>query len=289
MRFAELPGRRTSYGGVDRQPPGPRRCGVPPLGGARRLADARCVYANAGRHQSVDAREHAGTRWHRLSSSRLDAENSACRLFRADDQPDLLARTGACGAPNSGSDDAADDGRRATRCPRATARRCMMRRFAMVLAVALFGFVFASLTVHHVERQSLPPLAKRYVELVPQELGAPNVITGILLTYRAFDTLGEVAVLFMVAAGVGLVLGSRARRNENAPSDTPPSSRQASEIVRTGTQILVPLIAIFAAYIITNGHLSAGGGFQGGAVAASSAILLLLADPRQQFAQHFLS
>ena len=84
-------------------------------------------------------------------------------------------------------------------------------------------------------------------------------------------------------------LRSRARRNENAPSDTPPSSRQASEIVRTGTQILVPLIAIFAAYIITNGHLSAGGGFQGGAVAASSAILLLLADPRQQFAQHFLS
>jgi multicomponent Na+:H+ antiporter subunit B len=164
----------------------------------------------------------------------------------------------------------------------------MIRRAGIVLAVALLGFVFASLTVHHVERQSLPPLAKRYVELVPQELGAPNVITGILLTYRAFDTLGEVAVLFMVAAGVGLVLGS-ARRNENAPSDTPPSSRQASEIVRTGTQILVPLIAIFAAYIITNGHLSAGGGFQGGAVAASSAILLLLADPRQQFAQQFLS
>ena len=39
------------------------------------------------------------------------------------------------------------------------------------------------------------------------ELGAPNVITGILLTYRAFDTLGEVAVLFMVAAGVGLGAG----------------------------------------------------------------------------------
>ena len=46
---------------------------------------------------------------------------------------------------------------------------------------------------------------------VPQELGAPNVITGILLTYRGFDTLGEVAVLFMVAAGVGLVLGERGR------------------------------------------------------------------------------
>jgi multicomponent Na+:H+ antiporter subunit B len=49
------------------------------------------------------------------------------------------------------------------------------------------------------------------------------------------------------------------------------------------------LSAIFAAYIIMNGHLSAGGGFQGGAVVASSAMLLLLADPRQRFEQQFLS
>src|SRR5262245_2672073 len=165
----------------------------------------------------------------------------------------------------------------------------MIRRAAIVLAVALFGFVFAGLSVHHVERQSLPPLGKRYVELVPQELGAPNVITGILLTYRAFDTLGEVAVLFMVAAGVGLVLGGREQRHENPRRDAPQPTRQASEIVRTGAQILVPLIAIFAVYIITNGHLSAGGGFQGGAVVASSAILLLLADPKRQFDRQFLS
>ena len=53
--------------------------------------------------------------------------------------------------------------------------------------------------------------------LVPQDLGAPNVVTGILLTYRAFDTLGEVAVLFMVAAGVGLRARQEraARRNED--------------------------------------------------------------------------
>jgi multicomponent Na+:H+ antiporter subunit B len=165
----------------------------------------------------------------------------------------------------------------------------MIRRAGIVLAVALFGLVFVRLTVHHVERQSLPPLGKRYVELVPQERGAPNVITGILLTYRAFDTLGEVAVLFMVAAGAGLVLGRRGRGNENPLENAPQPPRQASEIVRTGAQILVPLIAIFAAYIITNGHLSAGGGFQGGAVIASSAILLLLADPRQRFDQQFLS
>jgi multicomponent Na+:H+ antiporter subunit B len=93
---------------------------------------------------------------------------------------------------------------------------------------------------------------------VPQELGAPNVVTGILLHYRALDTIGEVAVLFMVAAGVGLLLGGG--RSGESPV-TPPS-----ELVRTGAMILAPLISIFAAYIIMNGHISAGGGFQGGAV-----------------------
>ena len=68
----------------------------------------------------------------------------------------------------------------------------------------------------HRTAQSLRPLAERYVALVPQELGAPNVITGILLTYRAFDTLGEVAVLFMVAAGVGLVLEWQGRQRAAA-------------------------------------------------------------------------
>ena len=164
----------------------------------------------------------------------------------------------------------------------------MIRRAAIVLAVILFGLVFANLAVHHVERQSLLPLAKRYVELVPHDLGAANVITGILLTYRAFDTLGEVAVLFMVAAGVGLVLSARGRRNESSPGKAPEPPRPASEIVRTGAQMLVPLIAIFAAYIIMNGHLSAGGGFQGGAVIASSVLLLLLADPHRRLDLEFL-
>ena len=64
------------------------------------------------------------------------------------------------------------------------------------------------------------------MELVPQALGAPNVITGILLTYRGFDTLGEVAVLFMVAAGVGLVLRTRARRNKKSSRSDNPAAGQ---------------------------------------------------------------
>ncbi len=164
-----------------------------------------------------------------------------------------------------------------------------MRRTFVVLVVALFGLVFASLVIAHNERQSLRPLAESYVKLVPQELGAPNVITGILLTYRAFDTLGEVAVLFMVAAGVGLVLGASDQRRRRSPRKVSGSSRPSSEIVQSGAQILVPLISIFAAYIIMNGHRSAGGGFQGGAVIASGVLLLVLASTRYRVNLDFLS
>jgi len=153
-----------------------------------------------------------------------------------------------------------------------------MRLAAVVWLLLCLGTVFATVALNFRLRTSLPPLAEAYVEMVPRELGAPNVITGILLTYRAFDTIGEVAVLFMVAAGIGLLLGagsktdhvSELQREEPEPS---------TEIVRTGADIMVPLIALFAIYIMAHGHLGPGGGFQGGAVIASCVLLVLLAKP----------
>src|SRR5262245_56777547 len=128
-----------------------------------------------------------------------------------------------------------------------------MRRAVIVVLVASLGLVFASLAINHGERQSLRPLAEGYVRLVPQELGAPNVITGILLTYRSFDTLGEVAVLFMVAAAVGLLLGAAGTPERQSREADSEKARDASEIVQSSSQILVPLISIFAGYIIMNG------------------------------------
>jgi multicomponent Na+:H+ antiporter subunit B len=109
------------------------------------------------------------------------------------------------------------------------------------------------------------------------------------LTYRGFDTLGEVAVLFMVAAGVGLVLGAGAAGRGSSDAAEPEPVTQSSELVQNGARILFPLISIFAAYIIMNGHLSAGGGFQGGAVIASGVLLLLLARPDYAIDLGFLS
>jgi multicomponent Na+:H+ antiporter subunit B len=164
----------------------------------------------------------------------------------------------------------------------------MIRRLSVVVAIISLGLVFASLVIGYTEQQSLRPLAEAYIRLVPEELRAPNVVTGILLTYRGFDTLGEVAVLFMVAASVGLVLGRGQASRGVRPDDQPDGARPSSEIVQTGAQILIPLISIFAAYIIMNGHLTAGGGFQGGAVIASAVLLMLLAYLQYQPNLEFL-
>jgi multicomponent Na+:H+ antiporter subunit B len=164
----------------------------------------------------------------------------------------------------------------------------VIRRVFAALAVTLFAALFAGIAVDYAERQSLPPLAASYVRQVPQELGAPNVITGILLTYRGFDTLGEVAVLFMVAAGVSLLLAERGPRRGDPVPVEPAENTPSTELVQNGAAVLLPLIAIFAAYIIMNGHLSAGGGFQGGAIVASGVMLLLLAKPEYNVDHGFL-
>jgi multicomponent Na+:H+ antiporter subunit B len=152
-----------------------------------------------------------------------------------------------------------------------------MRRVSALIVVALFAVVFWRIVGGYQELQVLRPLAEHYVVQGPIELGAPNIVTGILITYRGFDTLGEVAVLFMVAASVGLLLKEDRATIDSADEDTP--RRTAGEIVRTGTQVLLPMILTFGAYVIVNGHLSAGGGFQGGAIVASGVMLMLLARP----------
>ncbi|EHR79619.1 cation:proton antiporter [Thermococcus litoralis DSM 5473] len=48
-------------------------------------------------------------------------------------------------------------------------------------------------------------------------------------------------------------------------------------IVKTMARATIPLIGIFGAYVISHGHLTPGGGFQGGATIAGAGILFLIA------------
>ncbi|TDN61612.1 hydrogen gas-evolving membrane-bound hydrogenase subunit E [Paraburkholderia sp. BL10I2N1] len=155
----------------------------------------------------------------------------------------------------------------------------MIRRVLVLVTVLLFALIFCRLIGSYTELQELRPLALHYVMQGPAELGAPNIVTGILITYRGFDTLGEVAVLFMVAASVGVLLKNESTAGAAAVDDDCDPRREAGEVVRTGKQVLLPMILTFGAYVIVNGHLSAGGGFQGGAIVASGGMMMMLARP----------
>lgn len=58
-------------------------------------------------------------------------------------------------------------------------------------------------------------VAPDYIERGPKETGVPNIVTAILASYRGYDTLGEVTVIFTAGIGVILLLGNwRRRRRE---------------------------------------------------------------------------
>ena len=49
-------------------------------------------------------------------------------------------------------------------------------------------------------------VASRYIEQSGSEVGIPNIVTSVLASYRGFDTLGEVAVVFTAMIAVLLLL-----------------------------------------------------------------------------------
>ena len=59
-------------------------------------------------------------------------------------------------------------------------------------------------------------VAPRYLETSPAEIGIPNVVTEVLASYRGYDTLGELTVIFTAGVGVLVLLGLRRRKRDVA-------------------------------------------------------------------------
>jgi multicomponent Na+:H+ antiporter subunit B len=166
----------------------------------------------------------------------------------------------------------------------------MIKRLFIFLMLAMLAAVFINLASHYEEKTSLSRLGQYYAENGPMELGAPNLVTAVVVTYRGLDTLGEVTVLFISAAAVSLLLRrARSSKHDQAIADISQVYKPASEIVETATQLLLPMVILFGVYVFINGHLSPGGGFQGGAIIASGTMFLLLALPESHLSRTLIS
>lgn len=108
----------------------------------------------------------------------------------------------------------------------------------------------------------------RYAFESPHEIGIPNMVTSVLASYRGYDTLGEVTVIFTAAVAVATLMGHG--------SDTRSFSGEGMEhhlILRINAKLLLPMILLFALYVQFHGDYGPGGGFQAGVIFAAGFIL----------------
>ena len=154
---------------------------------------------------------------------------------------------------------------------------------AVVSCVALIAILLVAVSY-------LPPIGSadnpvnnevsaKYIEDGMQDTGAVNIVTGMILDYRAFDTFGESNVLFIATCTVLIMLRNDKKKGKHsAEAEEKRDSYyepKSDSILQKITLVLFPIIVIFGIYVILNGHLSPGGGFSGGAIIGAGLILYL--------------
>ncbi|GAB3381242.1 Na(+)/H(+) antiporter subunit B [Azotobacter armeniacus] len=107
----------------------------------------------------------------------------------------------------------------------------------------------------------LPALAQRHLA----DSGVSHPVTAVLLNFRAWDTLLELAVLLLA------LLGAR----QLGPARFVVSSPWP--LLQAWSRILAPLLVMVGGYLLWRGSHAPGGAFQAGALLAAALVLLRLA------------
>jgi multicomponent Na+:H+ antiporter subunit A len=125
--------------------------------------------------------------------------------------------------------------------------------------------------------------------------GGANVVNTILVDFRALDTLGEIAVLAVAAAGMIAIIRMPERgamRRPVARDASPETPRPLprvgmidSPILRTAGTLLAPAMVVASLWLLVRGHDAVGGGFIGGLTAGSAVVLLFLSRGHERIWQ----
>jgi multicomponent Na+:H+ antiporter subunit B len=158
------------------------------------------------------------------------------------------------------------------------------RTYIPLLAVIATGslLVYATLDMPYFGSHDAPAhthVAPRYLNDSMGEVGPPNIVTSVLASYRGYDTLGEVAVVFTAFIGVFLLLGAGTRKSGKerpAPPNVPVESMRQKVVLREVSDLLIAPVLIFAMYVQGHGDFGPGGGFQAGAIFAAGIFLYAL-------------
>lgn len=137
------------------------------------------------------------------------------------------------------------------------------------------ALIYGTLDMPHYGDPAAPVhrhVAQTYLHDTPEDIGVSNVVTSVLASYRGYDTLGEVTVIFTAGIGVLALLGYRTRRRNIQGSGI-----RRLVVLRVIAKLFFPLILLFALYVLFHGDYGPGGGFQAGVIFATGFILYALA------------
>ena len=77
-------------------------------------------------------------------------------------------------------------------------------------------------------------VAPHYLEESEHEIGIPNVVTSVLASYRGYDTMGEITVVFTAMVGVLLLMGGVRKRATSEMASGPAAGPSDQELDREG-------------------------------------------------------
>ncbi|MEU6859322.1 Na+/H+ antiporter subunit A [Glycomyces sp. NPDC046736] len=172
-----------------------------------------------------------------------------------------------------------------------------VRRFRVAIGIAV-GIVAAGMSYVAVSGRQAAPISELFPELAVSYGGGHNIVNVILVDIRAWDTMGEIAVLLVAATGVASLIFGRDRlmHRRGGSRPAPPvtgehvkwlsrpetdGSHQAI-ILQVVTRLLFHTIVLFSIYLLFTGHNDPGGGFAGGLVAGLALAIRYLAGGRSE-------
>ena len=184
--------------------------------------------------------------------------------------PDLALAEAAIGAGMTGALLMLGYRRLARRKP-AHMRQPLQRRNRLALPLAaLSTLLVAALGASALQVPARTATAGKGVLAAMPELPIGNPVTAVLLVFRGYDTLLELAVL------LAALLGIRAVEGPAGPPRVPTPAHAGLPLVGALLSVVVPLAVLVSGYLLYAGGHAPGGAFQGGAVLAASGVLLVL-------------
>jgi len=161
-------------------------------------------------------------------------------------------------------------------------KRITMSNFIYILRI-ISGIAGAAIVLfflfNHSESMGTP-LRDFFTTDVVEETGALNTVAAILNNYRVFDTLFEALLLMIAVMEVLHVSSAKTEANVyQFKKDNQAYEKKRSEIVGQMTGVIYPFVLLVGIFLMVNGHVSPGGGFQGGSILVAGLIAYYIVYP----------